>query len=102
MGDLVTVDDHDAVLAAQGDDSVCSDGFTAALSPAVVAKTRMVAETHREAIADAYQAGVTTATGTDAGVGPHGENLEELELVAEVGLSRKLRCGPGRKLRLIW
>jgi imidazolonepropionase-like amidohydrolase len=67
----------------------------AALPPAVVEKARMVAETHRESIAQAHAAGVRIALGTDAGVGPHGENLEELELLAGVGLSTRdaLRAG---------
>lgn len=67
----------------------------AALPASVVAKARMVAETHRESIAQAYDAGVKIAMGTDAGVGPHGENLEELELMAAVGLSTRdaLRAG---------
>ncbi|MGO1441025.1 MAG: amidohydrolase family protein [Brevibacterium yomogidense] len=67
----------------------------AALPPAVVEKARMVADIHREAIAAAHQAGVKIAMGTDAGVGPHGENLEELELMVDIGLSTEeaLRAG---------
>ncbi|GAA2093926.1 amidohydrolase family protein [Brevibacterium salitolerans] len=59
----------------------------AALPPAVVEKARMVAETHREAFKAAYAAGVKIAMGTDAGVGPHGENLEEIELMFSAGMT---------------
>ncbi|WP_029089342.1 metal-dependent hydrolase family protein [Brevibacterium album] len=59
----------------------------AALPPAVVEKAIMVAETHREAFQAAYAAGVKIAMGTDAGVGPHGENLEELELMFAAGMT---------------
>jgi imidazolonepropionase-like amidohydrolase len=67
----------------------------AALPAAVVEKARMVAQTHRESIVKAHAAGVRIAMGTDAGVGPHGENLEELELLVGVGLSTRdaLRAG---------
>lgn len=58
-----------------------------AMIPATVDKARVVVEHHSASIARAYQAGVKIAMGTDAGVGPHGTNLEELELLAGVGLS---------------
>ena len=54
---------------------------------AMVEKARRVAERHRESVAMAHQAGVRIAMGTDAGVGVHGQNLEELELMAGVGMS---------------
>jgi imidazolonepropionase-like amidohydrolase len=59
----------------------------AGLPPSVVDKAHRVVEAHRESIARAHEAGVPIALGTDAGVGPHGENLEEISLLAEVGLS---------------
>lgn len=54
---------------------------------AMVEKSRRVAERHRESVAKAHQAGVRIAMGTDAGVGIHGQNLEELELMAGVGMN---------------
>lgn len=58
----------------------------AALPPQVVQKAREVMDTHRAAFASAVDAGVRIAMGTDSGVGPHGRNLEELELMAAGGL----------------
>lgn len=40
-----------------------------------------------ESIAKAYEAGVTIAMGTDAGVMPHGTNLRELGLMSKIGMS---------------
>ncbi|MDR8018138.1 metal-dependent hydrolase family protein [Nesterenkonia aerolata] len=57
------------------------------LPASVVEKARHVADVHIESIAKAHHAGVRLAMGTDAGVGPHGQNLEELELLSKVGLS---------------
>lgn len=53
----------------------------------LVDKARSVSEAHREAFARAVDAGVRIAMGTDSGVGRHGENLEELVLMAEGGMS---------------
>lgn len=53
----------------------------------IVEKAKMVAERHAESIATAYERGVRIAMGTDAGVGPHGENLEELENMTEIGMT---------------
>jgi imidazolonepropionase-like amidohydrolase len=52
-----------------------------------VRKARESIEAHSDSIARAYQAGVTIAMGTDAGVMPHGTNLRELGLMCQVGLS---------------
>ncbi len=52
----------------------------------VIEKTRMVVDIHRESIAKAAAAGVRIAMGTDSGVGEHGQNLEELALLAGVGM----------------
>jgi imidazolonepropionase-like amidohydrolase len=41
---------------------------------------------HRESIRQAIEAGVKVAMGTDSGVTPHGENLRELELMADLGM----------------
>jgi len=57
------------------------------LAAGVVDKARAVMERHRAAVALAVRAGVPLAMGTDAGVGPHGENLDELALLQEAGLS---------------
>jgi imidazolonepropionase-like amidohydrolase len=54
---------------------------------AVVDKARLVATAHQESIARAHSAGVKIAMGTDCGVGPHGTNLDELELMNKVGLT---------------
>lgn len=59
----------------------------AALPQSVVDKAHSVIDAHHASIAKAHEAGVTIAMGTDAGVGPHGENLEEISLLAGVGLS---------------
>ncbi len=52
-----------------------------------VEKARVVSEAHRDSVRRAHQAGVRIAMGTDCGVGPHGSNLEELELMVEAGLT---------------
>lgn len=67
----------------------------AALPKALVDKARMVAEVHFESVRKAHEAGVRIAMGTDAGVGPHGENLEEIELLAQVGLSAEEALAAG-------
>ncbi len=52
-----------------------------------VEKARFVAEAHQESVRRAHQAGVRIAMGTDCGVGAHGSNLEELELMTGAGMS---------------
>lgn len=52
-----------------------------------VRKAQEVIEAHRESIGRAYRAGVKIAMGTDAGVVPHGANLRELGLMADVGMT---------------
>ena len=54
---------------------------------AVLAKARMVLEEHTASVRRAIEAGVTIAMGTDSGVGPHGGNLRELELLVDCGMS---------------
>ena len=58
----------------------------AALSDASIRKAREVVEVHADSVARAVAAGVRVAMGTDAGVGPHGDNLRELGLMAEAGM----------------
>jgi imidazolonepropionase-like amidohydrolase len=53
----------------------------------VVQKAHEVSAVHTESIRRAVSAGVRIAMGTDTGVTPHGENLRELALMAEAGMS---------------
>ncbi|MGC1209238.1 MAG: amidohydrolase family protein [Ornithinimicrobium sp.] len=59
----------------------------APLSDAVVSKARMVTQSHDDSIRRAIAAGVRVAMGTDSGVGTHGTNLDELGLMADLGMS---------------
>lgn len=59
----------------------------APLSDAVISKARMVTQAHDDSIRRAIAAGVKVAMGTDSGVGAHGTNLEELALMADLGMS---------------
>ncbi len=52
-----------------------------------VTKAREVVGAHQDSFRRAAAAGVKVAMGTDAGVVPHGTNLEELQLMAERGMS---------------
>lgn len=56
------------------------------IPPAVLDKAVRVMGDHKEAFARAAASGVKIAMGTDSGVGPHGQNLEELELMAAGGM----------------
>ena len=53
----------------------------------VLAKAEEVVEAHQDSVRRAAAAGVKVAMGTDAGVVPHGANLEELQLMADQGMS---------------
>jgi len=53
------------------------------VSEEAVRKTHEVIDIHRESFRRAVDAGVKVAMGTDSGVGPHGDNLEELGLMVE-------------------
>lgn len=53
----------------------------------VLVKAAEVVEAHRDSFRRAAAAGVKVAMGTDAGVVPHGTNLDELRLMAEGGMS---------------
>jgi imidazolonepropionase-like amidohydrolase len=59
----------------------------ASVAAVVVDKAREVVEVHRESVRRAASAGVRIAMGTDSGVGPHGENTEELTLMHACGMS---------------
>ena len=54
---------------------------------AVLAKATMVLDDHTESVRRAIAAGVTIAMGTDSGVGPHGDNLRELALLVDCGMT---------------
>jgi imidazolonepropionase-like amidohydrolase len=54
---------------------------------AVLEKAKMVLDVHTESVRRAVEAGVTIAMGTDSGVGPHGDNLRELALLVECGMT---------------
>ena len=73
------------------------------LPAASVEKARMVAEVHEDSVRRAHAAGVQIAMGTDCGVGPHGTNLEELELMTGAGLSpvEALHATTGSAARLL-
>ena len=58
------------------------------LLPAVMAlKALSVVEAHQKSFRKAVEAGVKIAMGTDSGVGPHGENGQELQLMVENGMT---------------
>ena len=59
----------------------------ASIPEGAVTKAREVIEAHRDSFRRAAEAGVKVAMGTDAGVVPHGSNLEELQLMADGGMS---------------
>lgn len=58
-----------------------------ALTEATRHKITEVVAAHQASVRLARDAGVRIAMGTDAGVAPHGQNLHELELMAENGLT---------------
>jgi imidazolonepropionase-like amidohydrolase len=55
--------------------------------PEAVEKTRMVMAAHNASVTAAIAAGVKVAMGTDSGVTPHGQNLRELALMVECGMT---------------
>jgi imidazolonepropionase-like amidohydrolase len=55
--------------------------------PQSVRKTKEVMEDHKRNIGEAARAGVRIAMGTDSGVGHHGSNAEELQLMVEAGMT---------------
>ena len=57
------------------------------LSDRVQEKVHMVLLAHTDSIRRAIEAGVTIAMGTDSGVGPHGQNLRELGLMVDAGMT---------------
>jgi imidazolonepropionase-like amidohydrolase len=73
------------LIAPQGVIDAAEAG--AAIAPNVLAKSRAVIDQHRSAVRRAIEAGVRVAMGTDTGVTPHGQNLRELALMAELGMT---------------
>lgn len=59
----------------------------AQISDASIRKAREVIEVHADSVRRAVAAGVKVAMGTDAGVGPHGDNLRELSLLQGAGMT---------------
>jgi imidazolonepropionase-like amidohydrolase len=58
-----------------------------AVARQAVKKTRMVIDVHRRSITRAIAAGVRIAMGTDSGITPHGQNLRELALMVQCGMT---------------
>ncbi len=61
----------------------------AQIPEASLQKARDVMEVHRASFRRAVEAGVKVAMGTDAAVTPHGENLDEVELMVEHGMTSR-------------
>jgi imidazolonepropionase-like amidohydrolase len=59
----------------------------AQLPESVVSKAKDVRKIHHESFSAAVAAGVKVAMGTDSGVGPHGDNLAELPLMQQGGMT---------------
>ncbi len=58
------------------------------ISEASLRKAVEVEAAHRDSFRKAVEAGVRIAMGTDSGVTPHGENLEELEAMHALGMAK--------------
>jgi imidazolonepropionase-like amidohydrolase len=59
----------------------------ASMPPWAVEKARKVMADHQDSFRRAVEAGVKVAMGTDSGVGPHGDNAEEIALMVANGMS---------------
>jgi imidazolonepropionase-like amidohydrolase len=59
------------------------------IDPANLAQAEGVLDAHARSFRMAVEAGVPIAMGTDSGIAPHGDNLDELEAMAELGLPRE-------------
>src|SRR5712692_38743 len=64
-----------------------SKGHPDLLPPMMAEKAVSVVERHKQSFRMAVEAGVKIAMGTDAGVGRHGENGKELQLMVENGMT---------------
>lgn len=59
----------------------------AAIADESLQKAEMVIEAHSDSVSRAIAAGVKVAMGTDSGVTPHGDNLRELALMVDRGMT---------------
>lgn len=73
------------LLAPRGVIQLAAEG--ANIAEESLRKAESVIEAHDHSISQAMAAGVKVAFGTDTGVTPHGQNLRELPLMVERGLS---------------
>jgi imidazolonepropionase-like amidohydrolase len=73
------------LVAVQGVIDAAEAG--AQIPAASLGKARAVRDIHFASFRSAVAAGVKIAMGTDSGVTPHGQNLRELPLMAEAGMS---------------
>lgn len=73
------------LVAAQGVIDAAEAG--ASIPDASLRKAREVVEIHRDSFRRAVSAGVKIAFGTDSGVTPHGQNLRELGLMVDGGMT---------------
>ena len=73
------------LLAPQG--VLDAEAAGAAIPAASLRKAHEVIDIHRAAVRRAIEAGVKLAMGTDSGVTAHGQNLRELALMVECGMT---------------
>jgi imidazolonepropionase-like amidohydrolase len=73
------------LVAPQGVITAAEAG--ASIPEASLHKAREVVDIHRASVRRAVEAGVKVAMGTDSGVTPHGENLRELAIMVEAGMT---------------
>ena len=73
------------LVSGEGTDQALANGT--AMSEAVKRKIREIGHPERDSFRMAVEAGVKVAMGTDCPVAPHGQNLGELRLMAEYGMS---------------
>lgn len=66
-------------------------------------KARQVVEIHQASVRSAIEAGVPVAFGTDCPVSPHGTNLDEFVVMAELGMtpSQVLAAATGKAAELV-
>jgi imidazolonepropionase-like amidohydrolase len=68
-------------------DKVAASGNSDIIPKQAIPKIKGAMENHRKSIAAAYKAGVKIAMGTDAGGPMHGQNLRELQLMCDIGMT---------------
>jgi imidazolonepropionase-like amidohydrolase len=64
-----------------------AERHSGSISPEMVKKSYQIMDAHRKSFRLAVAAGIPIAMGTDAGVGAHGENGRELQLMVENGMT---------------